>query len=74
MSDNLLLPLIVSSFKNPNMILFERYLQKHGIVKMYERNLLLMQCLERKDIVSAKKIMSHSIENTLNGDKKIYFD
>ena len=74
MSDNLLLPLIVSSFKNPNMILFERYLQKHGIVKMYERNLLLMQCLERKDIVSAKKIMRHSIENTLNGDTKIYFD
>lgn len=73
-SDNLLLPLIVSSFKNPNMILFERYLQKHGIVKMYERNLLLMQCLERKDIVSAKKIMRHSIENTLNGDTKIYFD
>lgn len=74
MSDNLLLPLIVSSFKNPNMILFERYLQKHGILKMYERNLLLMQCLERKDIVSAKKIMRHSIENTLNGDTKIYFD
>lgn len=41
---------------------------------MYERNLLLMQCLERKDIVSAKKIMRHSIENTLNGDTKIYFD
>lgn len=71
-SDNLLLPLIFSSFKNPNIILFERYIEKHGIDKMYERNILLLQCIERKDISGAKKIMTNSIENTLNGNTEIY--
>lgn len=71
-SDNLLLPLIFSSFKNPNIILFERYIQRHGIQIMYERNILLLQCLERKDIAGAKKIMTKSIENTLSGKTEIY--
>ena len=74
LSANLLLPLIVTSFKNPNMILFERYLQKYGTTKMYERNLVLLQCLERKDLNKAKKIMQTSIENTLNGQTQIFFD
>ena len=71
-SNNLLLPLIFSSFKNPNIILFERYIQRHGINKMYERNLLLFQCFERKDIAGAKKIMTDSIDKTLSGDTEIY--
>ena len=41
---------------------------------MYERNLLLLQCLERKDLNKAKKIMQTSIENTLNGQTQIFFD
>lgn len=71
-SDNLLLPLIFSSFKNPNIILFERYVQRYGVDKMYERNVLLLQCIERKDISGAKKIMTASIDNTLNGHTEIY--
>lgn len=71
-STNLLLPILFSSFKTPNIMLFERYFKLHGIEPMHQRNMLLLQCIERKDIQGAKDIMSHSIHETIDGKTKIY--
>lgn len=72
LSDNLLLPILFSSFKTPNVMLFERYFKMHGIEKMHLRNMHLLQCIERKDIVGAKNVMAHSIHETIHGDTEIY--
>lgn len=71
-SDNLLLPILFSSFKIPNIMLFERYFNLHGIEKMDHRNMLLLQCIERNDVVGAKKIMTQSIQETIHGNTEIY--
>lgn len=72
LSDNLLLPILFSSFKIPNIMLFERYFKMHGIEKMHERNMLFLQCIERKDVAGAKEIMSQSIKATIRGKTEIY--
>lgn len=71
-SDNVLLPILFSSFKTPNIMLFQRFFERHGLKKMNERNLLLLQCIERKDIEGAKNIMRHSIDQTIHGTTEIY--
>lgn len=71
-SDNLLLPILFSSFKIPNVMLFERYFKLHGIEKMHQRNMHLLQYIERKDIAGAKEVMSHSIQETIHGKTEIY--
>lgn len=71
-SDNLLLPILFSSFKIPNVMLFERYFRLHGIEKMHHRNMHLLQCIERKDIIGAKNVMANSIHETIHGETEIY--
>ena len=72
--ENLLLPILFSSFKIPNVMLFERYFQRHGMEKMHQRNMLFLQCVERRDVEGAKEIMTASIQATLHGKTKIYTD
>ena len=71
-SDNLLLPILFSSFKIPNVMMLERYFKLHGIEKMHQRNMLLLQCIERKDVEGAKDIMRQSIQATIHGNTEIY--
>lgn len=71
-SNNLLLPILFSSFKIPNVMLFERYFKLHGIEKMHHRNMQLLQCIERKDVAGAKEVMAHSIQETIHGKTEIY--
>lgn len=70
--DNLLLPILFSSFKIPNVMLFERYFKLHGMEKMHQRNMLFLQCIERGDVEGAKEIMTASIQATLHGKTEIY--
>ncbi|MEG0274732.1 MAG: GntR family transcriptional regulator [Longicatena sp.] len=70
--DNVLLPILFSSFKIPNVMLFERYFKLHGIEKMHQRNMLLLQCIERNDVQGAKAVMKQSIEDTIHGKTEIY--
>lgn len=71
-SDNLLIPILFSSFKIPNIMLFERYFKLHGLEKMHQRNMLLLECIERKDVDGAKKILAQSIQATIHGNTEIY--
>lgn len=71
-SNNLLLPILFSSFKIPNVMMLERYFKLHGIEKMHQRNMLLLQCIERKDVEGAKAIMRQSIQETIHGNTEIY--
>lgn len=71
-SNNLLLPLLFSSFKIPNELLFERYFRLHGIAKMDQRNMRFLEYAQRKDVEGAKRIMRDSIQETLDGSTKIY--
>lgn len=71
-SNNLLLPILFSSFKIPNVMLFERYFRLHGFDKMHLRNMHLLQCIERRDIEGAKAVVAHSIHETIDGKTKIY--
>ena len=71
-SGNLLVPILFSSFKIPNVMLLARYLRLYGKEKMHDRNMKLLQCIERKDCPNAIAIMRHSIEETIHGTTEIY--
>ena len=71
-SVNLLVPILFSSFKIPNVMLLARYLRLYGKEKMHNRNMKLLQCIERKDCPNAIAIMRHSIEETIHGTTEIY--
>ncbi len=73
-SSNLLLPILFSSFKIPNCILFERYLNNNGFEPMQRRNRSLLEAMQRKNTELAKKIMKESIEQTIQGKTEIYQD
>lgn len=71
---NLLLPILFSSFRIPNCILFERYLNNNGFEPMRKRNLSLLEAFQRKNTEQAKQIMKESIEQTIQGKTEIYQD
>ena len=73
-SSNLLLPILFSSFRIPNCILFERYLNNNGFEPMQRRNRSLLEAMQRKNTELAKKIMKESIEQTIQGNTEIYQD
>ena len=73
-SGNVLLPILISSFKIPNTMLFERYLKLYGFEPMRRRNVLLLQYIELKDTPNAVKVMHDSILETIDGKTQIYMD
>ena len=73
-SGNVLLPILISSFKIPNTMLFERYLKLYGFEPMRRRNVLLLQYIELKDTQNAIKVMHDSIMETIDGKTQIYMD
>lgn len=72
-SGNILLPILFSSFKIPNVMLLERYFKLHGLEPMDRRNTLLLEALEAKDIAKAKEAVGSSIQETISGTTKIYY-
>jgi len=73
-SDNTLLPLIFSSFKSPNMTLWERYFRLNGINGMLKRNEELLQYIAAKDVKASLQLIDESINDTINGSSTIYYD
>ena len=71
-SNNLLLPILFSSFRVPNQILFERYLSKYGKEPLHRRNLDILSAIKNKDTVRAKQIVQESINQTISGCTEIY--
>lgn len=72
-SGNILLPILFSSFKIPNVMLLERYFKLHGLEPMDKRNKLLIDAIEQRDINRAKAAIRDSIQETINGSTKIYY-
>ena len=73
LSGNILLPILFSSFKIPNVMLLERYFKLHGLEPMDKRNKLLIDAIEQRDINRAKAAIRDSIQKTINGSTKIYY-
>lgn len=72
-SGNILLPILFSSFKIPNIMLLERYFKLHGLEPMYKRNALLLEAIAQRDIAKAKEAVGTSIQETISGETKIYY-
>lgn len=73
LSGNILLPILFSSFKIPNVMLLERYFKLHGLEPMDKRNRLLIDAIEQRDVEKAKSAIQDSIRETINGSTKIYY-
>lgn len=73
LSGNILLPILFSSFKIPNVMLLERYFKLHDLEPMDKRNRLLIDAIEQRDVEKAKSAIQDSIRETINGSTKIYY-
>lgn len=72
-SGNILLPILFSSFKAPNVMLLERYFKLYGLEPMNRRNALLIDAIERRDTAKAKEAVEASIQETIAGGTEIYY-
>ncbi|MGB4985720.1 MAG: GntR family transcriptional regulator [Erysipelotrichaceae bacterium] len=72
LSNNVLLPILLRSFKYPNTILFERYITSNNISDLTKKNDLFIQALKDNNIKLAKDIMDESIDNSLKGSNQFY--
>lgn len=73
LSGNTLLPLIVSSFQIPVISLWKRFCRLYGIEALYHNTAVLYEYIERKDLQKAKDWLSESINDTIFGNKQIYY-
>ena len=71
-SDNTLLPLFFCSFKNPIKELWRRYVTRNGVSILKHRNDELLDCIARKDVPAAKRVIADSIAETISGRTEIY--
>jgi len=73
LSQNTLLPLMVSSFKAPVMTLWERFCRMYGIESLYKNTSELYDFIEKRDVKNALASLTASINDTIHGNKKIYY-
>lgn len=71
-SGNTLLPLFFCSFQTPIKELWRRYLTRNGMAILKKRNDELLDCITRRDVAAAKKVIADSIAETINGRTEIY--
>jgi DNA-binding FadR family transcriptional regulator len=73
LSGNTLLPLIFSSFKAVIMTLWERFCRMYGLEALYHNNRVLCECIEQRDGRRAIESIRTSINDTIEGNKQIYY-
>lgn len=73
LSGNTLMPLIFSSFRSPVITLWERFCRLYGIQALYENTLNLYQCIEEGDLSKAIKWLNTSLNETIHGNRPIYY-
>ncbi|WOO35074.1 GntR family transcriptional regulator [Anaerocolumna sp. AGMB13020] len=73
-SGNTLLPLIFQSFKVPVLTLWERFCTLYGIEALYRNTFSLWTQLEQGNWEDAIAFINHSLDNTINGSRPIYYD
>ena len=71
-SDTTLLPLFFCSFKTPIKELWRRYVTRNGVSILKHRNDELLDCIARKDVPAAKRVIADSIAETISGRTEIY--
>jgi DNA-binding FadR family transcriptional regulator len=71
-SNNTLLPLFFCSFQTPIKELWRRYVSRNGVAILKKRNDELLDCIARKDVPAAKKVIADSIAETISGRTEIY--
>lgn len=73
LSGNTLLPLIFSSFKIPVLSLWKRFCRLYGIESLYENTSSLCYHIEQRDTKKAVQSLTDSINDTINGNRQIYY-
>ncbi len=73
LSGNTLLPLIFSSFKSPITTLWERFYQLYGLEALYNNTAVLCGYIERRDVKKAVEWINKSIDDTIKGNRQIYY-
>lgn len=73
LSGNTLLPLIVSSFQIPVMSLWKRFCRLYGTQALYHNTAVLYEYMERRELQKAKDWLVSSINDTIFGNKQIYY-
>ena len=73
LSGNTILPLIFYSFRSPILGLWNRFCVLHGIASLYKNNRILCSYIRKRDFESAKRFIHSSIEDTIHGNRQIYF-
>ncbi|MDF2822384.1 MAG: GntR family transcriptional regulator [Clostridiales bacterium] len=72
-SGNTLIPLIFSSFKVPILSLWERFCRLYGLESLHKNNAILCDYIEQRDTQKALEWLSTSINDTINGNRQIYY-
>lgn len=73
LSGNTLLPLIFSSFKVPILSLWERFYRLYGLESLHNNTAVLCDYIEKRDAKKAIECMTASINDTIRGDRQIYY-
>lgn len=73
LSGNTLLPLIFTSFKIPIMSLWERFCILYGIHSLQKNTATLYAFIEKRDAQQAIDYLTTSINETIKGDRQIYY-
>lgn len=74
LSQNALIPLIFQSFKVPVFTLWERFCTLYGIPSLYENTYKLWSFIRDRDVEGTIHWIEHSVGNTINGNKEIYYE
>lgn len=72
LSNNLLIPILLTSFKVPNNILYEKYINYNGISPLIERSQNIIKALKERDVSKAQAISASSIQDSIQGNTNIY--
>ncbi|MEX1376194.1 MAG: GntR family transcriptional regulator [Eubacteriales bacterium] len=72
-SENTFLPVIFSSFKSLTRTLWLRFCELYGIAALYKNTDELCTMLEKRDFEGALECLKSSLENSISGNKQIYY-
>lgn len=73
-SGNTLIPLIFCSFKSAITSLWERFCVLYGIPALYENNHKLFTYIKNRDAKGASAWIHASVMDSIEGNRKIYYD
>ncbi|MEG0179620.1 MAG: GntR family transcriptional regulator [Oscillospiraceae bacterium] len=73
LSGNMLIPLIFTSFKELVLGLWMRFCELYGVNALRDNTAELCHCIEKRDIPAAKRHIINTIQESINGDRKIFY-